>query len=325
MSTIWTANDVDFGNFHPVNADYGPRDIKAVAAMVNRQNIGQWALEFESDLLHDGAGMPYFSILATRGEDEPIKLTIESGVWIIKIWGELHVFKEGMFQRTFDVPKEQLLAARKAFRDKEVTEELEFQKERDEETSEREAEFNAKLKKAEESGDWSDLTKVEKMVLLARLKKDEELRVYAEAAKVRATQLKHLHTPIYEEPEDGVVQREGTFKPHVHIPISNLAKEVEESGIGPVHFGGIRQGESLTEYVERNQNQEDPNWQPEVSPALPEEPQLPMEDVWAENDDELTQQTTIVPAVGEIQVETHARKDHGLPENPHNTQGIDTP
>lgn len=278
MSTIWTANDVDFGNFHPVNADYGPRDIKAVAAMVNRQNIGQWALEFESDLLHDSAGMPYFSILATRGEDEPIKLTIESGVWIIKIWGELHVFKEGMFQRTFDVPKEQLLAARKAFRDKEKTEELEYQEQRAEEREAEHAEFNAKLKKAEESGDWSDLTKVEKMVLLARLKKDEELRVYAEAAKVRATQLKHLH-----------------------IPIANLVKEVEESGIGPVHFGGIRQGESLTEYVERNQNQEDPNWQPEVSPALPEETQLPMEDVWAENDEELTQQTTIVPAVGELE------------------------
>lgn len=181
----FNAESVDFSNFTPVLADYGPRDIHAVAAMVTNHNIGQWALEFEKDLYHDEVGMPYFKFNAERTGETDIQLKVEIGIWLVKVWNELHIFKDGMFQKTFTVPKEQLLAVKKAYRDKELELEREWQEEKDAEYRELEAEQEKKFEAAQASGDWSNLSKGEKMLLRHRLMEDEEFKAIVEAARLR--------------------------------------------------------------------------------------------------------------------------------------------
>lgn len=184
MPTVWNAEGVDFSNFNPVQADYGPRDLHAVAAMVTRQNIGQWSLEFEQDLAGQHGKEPFFGIEAEREGQSPINLTIKPGYWIVKVWNELHVFKDGLFQDTFDVPKEQLAAVRKAHRDKMIAAERDFQEQMNLDRSRAEQEFEEKLEAAMASGDWSNLDPTEKMILKQRLAEDEEFKIYVEAARL---------------------------------------------------------------------------------------------------------------------------------------------
>jgi signal transduction histidine kinase len=181
--TSWTAEGVDFSNFNPVLAEYGPRDIHAEAAKVTRHNIGQWALEFEKDILHGETGMPYFFINAEREGDSPIRLRVHQDVWIVKLWNELHLFKDGLFQRTFTVPKEQLRAVKKAYVDRERELEREFNEEREAERSAEEAEMKEKFRVAQESGDWSNLSDGEKRFLEYMLRQDEEIQEIIKAAR----------------------------------------------------------------------------------------------------------------------------------------------
>lgn len=243
MATVWNAEGVDFDNFNPVSADYGPRDIKAVAAMVNRQNIGQWALEFEKDLSgqHSKDGDPFFEIMAEREGESPIRLTIKPGFWIVKVWNELHVFKEGLFQRTFEVPRDQLVAARKAYRDKEIAEERDYQLQLEEQRSIMEAEFEQKLEDAMESGDWSDLTEGEKAFLQRRLDNDEKFQTYVQAARM----MKAAEADARKQyAEQDVKDSENVFRPHVHIPISGLVGEIKQSGVpADYHAGSLYRSE----------------------------------------------------------------------------------
>lgn len=181
--SVWNAEGVDFSNFNPVLAEYGPRDIHAEAAKVTRHNVGQWALEFEKDVLHGETGMPYFMIKADREGDQPIELRVEQDVWLVKVWNELHLFKDGLFQRTFTVSKEQLRAVKKAYVDRERELEREFNEEREVERSVEEAEMEEKFRVAEESGDWSNLTGGEKTFLEYRLRKNEEIQEIIKAAR----------------------------------------------------------------------------------------------------------------------------------------------
>ena len=183
---VYTAESVDFDNFMPVDAGYGPREISAEAAYVSEHNIGQWSLEFEKDLGKDDNGKVCFYFSAAREPEPPIHLKMESGVWIIKIWGELHIFEDGMFQKTFDVPKEQLRAVRMANHRKSIELEEQYKKELEEERAEFEKEFDEKLKQAADSGDWSSLTKQEEYVLRMRLADDDEIRALMAAAVERA-------------------------------------------------------------------------------------------------------------------------------------------
>ncbi len=181
----FNAESVDFDAFHPVTADYGPRDIHAVAAMVTSHNVGQWAVEFEKDLINGGAGGPSFEFVAEREGEEPITLTVKAGVWIVKIWQELHIFEDGMFQKTFSVPKEQLRAVRKAFRDKELELEREFQEEIKEERAAADREMEERFERVQETGDWSELSDGEKYILKIRLREDEEIQELIAAARER--------------------------------------------------------------------------------------------------------------------------------------------
>jgi hypothetical protein len=181
----FNAESVDFGNFHPVQADYGPRDIHAVAAMVTSNNIGQWSLEFEQDLEDATGGKPRFYFTADREGDDPIVLSVEAGVWIVKVWNELHIFKDGMFQKTFAVDKEQLKAVRKAHRDTELQLERQWQKEREEERDAFQQEMEEKFERVQETGDWSELSQGETLVLKQRLLEDEEIQELVAAARER--------------------------------------------------------------------------------------------------------------------------------------------
>jgi hypothetical protein len=99
------AKEIDLSNFNPVMAGYGPKNIHAVAALVTEDNIGQMALEFELDVqyLDETFVRPYFKFLADRTADEPIELTVQPEFWIVLLWEEIHIFKDGLFQKTFEI------------------------------------------------------------------------------------------------------------------------------------------------------------------------------------------------------------------------------
>lgn len=102
----YEANEIDLTTFSPVLANYGPKGIYAPAALVTEDNIGQIALQFERDVLYpfpNGSGIPYIRIMASRTTDEPIELNIAPGFWIVLIWNEIHIFKDGLFQKTFQI------------------------------------------------------------------------------------------------------------------------------------------------------------------------------------------------------------------------------
>jgi hypothetical protein len=101
-----TANDVDLSNFNPLVVNYGPKDLHATAAKVTEDNIGKFAIEFELDVRYpfpNGTGISYLEFMADRTADEPIELTLYPGCWVVTLWGEIHVFKDGLFQKTFDI------------------------------------------------------------------------------------------------------------------------------------------------------------------------------------------------------------------------------
>lgn len=101
------AADVDLSNFSPVLVEYGPKDIHAQAAKVTEDNIGQFALEFELDVNYpfpNRTGLPYMTFLATRAHEEPIELTVSTNEWVVLIWGEIHIFRDDLFKKTFEIP-----------------------------------------------------------------------------------------------------------------------------------------------------------------------------------------------------------------------------
>ena len=102
----YEANEIDLTTFSPVLASYGPKGIFAPAALVTEDNIGQIALQFERDVEYpfpNGTGIPYIRILASRTTEQPIELNIAPGFWIVLVWGEIHLFKDGLFQKTFQI------------------------------------------------------------------------------------------------------------------------------------------------------------------------------------------------------------------------------
>lgn len=104
----YEAREIDLSTFNPVFASYGPKSIYAPAALVTEDNIGQIALQLERDVLYPfesmpGAGAPFIKFMAKRHIEEPIELTIYPGCWIVLIWNEIHVFKDGLFQKTFEI------------------------------------------------------------------------------------------------------------------------------------------------------------------------------------------------------------------------------
>jgi hypothetical protein len=99
------ASDIDLSNFNPIMADYGPKNVHAPSVLVTEDNIGQIALEFELDVQYLDVTFvrPYIKFYADRTADDPIELMLQPGSWIVLIWNEIHIFRDGLFQKTFDI------------------------------------------------------------------------------------------------------------------------------------------------------------------------------------------------------------------------------
>lgn len=100
------ANEIDLSHFNTAMAGYGPKNIYAEAVLVTTENIGKLALEFELDLRYmgnHGLGTPFFTFLAKRELEDPIELTVLPNFWIIMLWDEIHIFRDDLFNKTFEV------------------------------------------------------------------------------------------------------------------------------------------------------------------------------------------------------------------------------
>jgi hypothetical protein len=103
---IFSGEDFDPVPHNPVLASYGNKDITAPAVKVTEKNIGKIALDLEIDLKYIGGGptgRPFLAFTAFRHDDDPIDLTIFLDFWIVLIWGEIHIFRDDIFQNTFEV------------------------------------------------------------------------------------------------------------------------------------------------------------------------------------------------------------------------------
>jgi hypothetical protein len=96
------ANEIDLSHHDPIMAGYGPKNIYAQAVLVTLDNIGKLALDFELDLRYLG-GKPCFRFLAKRELDDPIELMVFPGYWIIMLWDEIHIFRDDLFRKTFEI------------------------------------------------------------------------------------------------------------------------------------------------------------------------------------------------------------------------------
>jgi hypothetical protein len=88
----FTSEDISILGFQPALVRCGDNHASALA------------VEMQRDLYYTGEynqGTPYFTFVATRFEEQPIELTVTPGVWVILLWGELHVFRDDVFRNTF--------------------------------------------------------------------------------------------------------------------------------------------------------------------------------------------------------------------------------
>jgi hypothetical protein len=114
--TIFNAVSVNLLHLGPVSVSYEPKGIHTEALHVTEENIGKLSLEFEEELFYDRVGVPYFLFCAQRfdhgqvmkdGEPrktvDPAELYVRLTDWIVPLRGELHVFRNKVFQCTFTI------------------------------------------------------------------------------------------------------------------------------------------------------------------------------------------------------------------------------
>jgi hypothetical protein len=108
---VFTAQDIRLAHLFPVQVSYPPKQLHTEALQVTIENIGKLSLEFEEELFYDAGGHPYFVFAAERGTaldaDQPrteITLYVRLTDWIVPLRGELHVFRNVIFQSTFLQP-----------------------------------------------------------------------------------------------------------------------------------------------------------------------------------------------------------------------------
>lgn len=100
---VFNAQNIDLSNFSPREAVYTPRKIYTQVIQVTVENIGGLSLEFETELKYANATTPYFAIRVQRqGENDGVERVFGLGDWIVSLWGEIHKFKDDIFQNTFD-------------------------------------------------------------------------------------------------------------------------------------------------------------------------------------------------------------------------------
>jgi hypothetical protein len=105
---IYDAQSLILGHLNPVRATYIPKDIQVQAIEVSRENIGKLALEFDAEMFYNESGLPYFNFKAKRfneeapnGQETPRNLQVRLGVFIVALWGELHIYQSVDFANTF--------------------------------------------------------------------------------------------------------------------------------------------------------------------------------------------------------------------------------
>jgi hypothetical protein len=86
------------------SVSYPPKQINTVAVKVTPENIGALSIEFESELLYTGPGLPHFYADFERivgGEKTSVAVEIRLGDWIVVLWDEFRMFRDHEFQHTF--------------------------------------------------------------------------------------------------------------------------------------------------------------------------------------------------------------------------------
>lgn len=108
MHPVFDARSLDLSHLNPVSVSYDPKNIHTEAIQVTPENIGKLSLEFEEELFYDVQGRPYFVFSAKRfdaskpdGQQDPGELYVRLTDWILPLWDELHVFRDGIFKNTF--------------------------------------------------------------------------------------------------------------------------------------------------------------------------------------------------------------------------------
>lgn len=105
---VFDAESLNLQHLGPEAVSYQPRGIHTEAIQVTPENIGKLSLEFQEEMFYDQSGRPYFVFSAKRfAEDEPdgqtgpSELFVRLTDWIVPLWGELHIFRDHIFQNTF--------------------------------------------------------------------------------------------------------------------------------------------------------------------------------------------------------------------------------
>jgi hypothetical protein len=102
---IFSAQTLSLNHLNPVKVSYEPKKIHTEAIQATIENIGKLSLEFEEELFYDHS-RPYFAFTAARGLDdlatEPAELYVRLTDWIVPLRDELHVFRDAVFQHTFE-------------------------------------------------------------------------------------------------------------------------------------------------------------------------------------------------------------------------------
>lgn len=102
---VFSAESVNLLHLGPERVSYEPKDILTEAIQVTQENIGKLSLEFEEELFYDNSGRPFFVFSASRGKEDspadPAELYVRLSDWIVPLRGELHIFRDVIFQNTF--------------------------------------------------------------------------------------------------------------------------------------------------------------------------------------------------------------------------------
>lgn len=99
------AEDVNLSHLGVLQVSYAPKGIYTQALHVTHDNIGKLALELETELRYV-QGRPYLVIDVHRGEGEnalDTRMELHTGVWIVVLRNELHLFLDHQFECTFEV------------------------------------------------------------------------------------------------------------------------------------------------------------------------------------------------------------------------------
>lgn len=104
----FNAESLNLSHLSPHRVSYAPKNIVTEAIQVTPENIGKLSLEFEEELFYDAQGRPYFYFSADRfdeliegGKGDPSEVFVRLMDWIVPLRGEIHIYRDGLFQHTF--------------------------------------------------------------------------------------------------------------------------------------------------------------------------------------------------------------------------------